>query len=209
MSTQNASAVAITGGSVSGITDLAVADGGTGSSSASGARTNLELGTMATQNANNVNITGGIITGVTVTTAPQPSTAIFVNRISSPQTITCGETVKVDFNNEEFDVAGLFDISTDTFTPTTEGYYLFSLTVRTAGTGTIVSTIVSLFKNGNKYLSGHLNNEPNIITAILYANGTTDYFDARAFIHPDATECFVMGSSSYGEAETYWSITKI
>jgi len=42
----NASA-AITGGSVAGITDLAIADGGTGASSASGARTNLGLGTAA------------------------------------------------------------------------------------------------------------------------------------------------------------------
>lgn len=41
MATQAASAVAITGGSVAGITDLAVADGGTGASTAAGARTNL------------------------------------------------------------------------------------------------------------------------------------------------------------------------
>ena len=41
MSTQNADNVSISGGSVTGITDLAVADGGTGASSASGARTNL------------------------------------------------------------------------------------------------------------------------------------------------------------------------
>ena len=43
---------------------LAVANGGTGSTTASGARTNLGLGTMATQNANAVDITGGTITGV-------------------------------------------------------------------------------------------------------------------------------------------------
>ena len=41
ISTQNSNNVTITGGSVSGITDIAVADGGTGASSASDARTNL------------------------------------------------------------------------------------------------------------------------------------------------------------------------
>jgi hypothetical protein len=46
-------------------TALAVADGGTGSNTASGARTNLGLGTIATQNANAVAITGGSITGIT------------------------------------------------------------------------------------------------------------------------------------------------
>ena len=72
MSQQNASGVNITGGTITGITPLAVADGGTGAATAAAARTNLGLasgatttvGTMATQNASSVAITGGSITGV-------------------------------------------------------------------------------------------------------------------------------------------------
>ena len=73
ISTQNANSVAITGGTITGITPLALASGGTGASTAAGARTNLGLasgattsvGTMAVQNATSVAITGGSITGIT------------------------------------------------------------------------------------------------------------------------------------------------
>jgi len=65
ISTQPASLVGITGGTITGITDLAIADGGTGASTQAGARTNLGLGTIATQNSNSVSITGGAISGIT------------------------------------------------------------------------------------------------------------------------------------------------
>jgi hypothetical protein len=49
---------------VSGI--LPVASGGTGANTASAARTNLELGSIATQNANNVTLSGGTINGIII-----------------------------------------------------------------------------------------------------------------------------------------------
>jgi hypothetical protein len=61
MAQQNSNAVSIVGGTISNITDLAVSDGGTGSSNSAGARTNLGLGTIATQDAFDVGITGGSI----------------------------------------------------------------------------------------------------------------------------------------------------
>lgn len=65
ISTQNANNVNISGGAITGITDLAVADGGSGASDAAGARTNFGLGNIATQAKSAIDITGGTIVGIT------------------------------------------------------------------------------------------------------------------------------------------------
>ena len=66
--TINEGNVNITGGTISGLSSpIAIADGGTASTSASGARTALGLGTIATQASNAVALTGGTISGTIMT----------------------------------------------------------------------------------------------------------------------------------------------
>jgi hypothetical protein len=65
MAFQDSTVVNISGGSIVGITDLLVSDGGTGASTPSQARINLGLGTMSTQDRDAVSILGGSITGIT------------------------------------------------------------------------------------------------------------------------------------------------
>jgi hypothetical protein len=83
MSQQNASAVAISGGTIGGLSaPLPLTSGGTGSATADGARINLGLGTIATQNANNISVTGGNISGV--------GTLALLNTASGPVVSTNG-----------------------------------------------------------------------------------------------------------------------
>jgi collagen type VII alpha len=61
---------------------LPLTSGGTGATTASGARTNLGLGTIATQNSNAIVITGGTIDG-TLIGSTTPSTGVFTNLTST------------------------------------------------------------------------------------------------------------------------------
>lgn len=108
MSTQDASNVSISGGSISGITDLAVADGGTGASTASGARVNLLP--SYTSNALKVlriNSAGTDVEWASVASGTVSSVAVSSTDLSvSGSPITSSGTITIDLNTVQVSKGG-------------------------------------------------------------------------------------------------------
>jgi len=89
--------------------------------------------------------------------------------------------ILTQFDTKVFDTANCFATSNGRFTPNVAGYYFLMAQVGCAGT----ATQVSIYKNGAQLLGGAPGAVSGFIsgvgsggnpTALLYANGSTDYF---------------------------------
>lgn len=104
---------------------------------------------------------------------------------SASTNIATGATVKIGFQTEEFDTNNNYDTTLSRFTPTVAGYYqitaMVSLAVASAGIFTPF-----LYKNGTEFKLGAtqtgsgINFPRGYVTSLVYANGTTDYFEIFA-----------------------------
>ncbi len=105
-------------------------------------------------------------------------------RATTNQSLTSGVNTKIAFNAEDFDTNNNFDSTTNyRFTPTTAGYYLLSSSITFGGTLTRVQ--LKLFKNGstlNRFIDTNGSDNTGIYngTALVYANGSSDYFEMYA-----------------------------
>lgn len=112
-----------------------------------------------------------------------PAFSAYMSGIS--QSFTTSVQTKVQCNTEEFDTASCYDSSTNyRFTPNVAGYYQFNGCFIGPGSATGIVAI-AIYKNGtlNKWggyiLNGVSSNQPTV-SALIYANGTTDYFELYA-----------------------------
>lgn len=102
----------------------------------------------------------------------------------SAQSIANTTHTKIQLNTEVFDTNNNFDTSTYRFTPTVAGYYQITGSVQLASTSAI--SAVEIYKNGGLAAQGRgvgtggLNQAGNV-SAILYANGSTDYFELYVY----------------------------
>jgi len=121
--------VAITSGTITGITDLAVADGGTGASTPADARVSLGLGDIAVQNANAIAITGG---DISATTLKVPSLTGYV-KANGASNMSASATIPYS------DISGLPTATYAQFSDTTTQ----SATINTATVVTMNSTDIT------------------------------------------------------------------
>ena len=137
--------------------------------------------------ADSVDLTDNFAFTGTVTGAGAPF-IYFEAQLTSNQSITNNSTTTLAFNNVITDTAGAYTSGTYRYTPTTAGYWLMQgRMLFTSGTiigGRHYFKNASIQKNGStvrdythpKETSNTDSSISSDVTAIVYANGTTDYF---------------------------------
>jgi hypothetical protein len=116
---------------------------------------------------------------------------------SSNQSISNNSHTKIQFQTEDLDSNNNFDSTTDyRFTPTTAGYYLLTACLRCDSGSS--EHFLQLYKNGSNHKS-LFDIQTSLYamngSALVYANGSTDYFEIYFYQNSGSTRTTTAGAS--------------
>lgn len=137
------------------------------------------------------NIGSGGVTQTYLATGVAGTGPAFYAYNATTQSIGSGTYTKLQFPTEGFDTASCFDNATNyRFTPNVAGYYQLNAGVYFASAGTPL--ILPVYKNGALFIeSGRVStgSAGNTLgaSALVYANGSTDYFEMYAYASAGST----------------------
>ena len=122
---------------------------------------------------------------------------------SSGTTVSTATWTKATLDTEEFDTNNNF--ASNRFTPTVAGYYQLNGNISFGASTSISRSIINIYKNGSSYKQGtymYVTNtsgtQANTVCALVYANGTTDYFELYGYIEG-------VGTLTQGQTATYFN----
>jgi len=148
--------------------------------------------------ASNYNVTVPAATGTAMVSGNMPAFSVYTN--DSSAYFASSTATKVRFNTLIFDTNNNFDAVTNyRFTPTVAGYYQLNSFV--SGSCVAKEVAIYIYKNGNNYKNGldvlipagGLNYGIGV-NSLVYANGTTDYFEI--YLYSDNSQ--TLGGTSVG-----------
>jgi hypothetical protein len=146
-----------------------------------------------------VTVSAPSVAGTQTVTLPAASGSLMVSgnmpafqayQNSTSQTVPNATVTKIQFNSKTFDTANCFDNTTNyRFTPNVAGYYQLNCSVSWQNPITPTGECqIILYKNGGFFATGMdfgtssgLSFYALLMNTLVYANGTTDYFEIYVY----------------------------
>lgn len=120
--------------------------------------------------------------------------------LGGSQTVSNATWTKVQISTELFDTNGNFDTATYRFTPSVAGYYQMNICWVAYAVSTAIQ--LAIYKNGSNFLvpsQTPASTPTTSASCLLYANGTTDYFEFYVYLaigeaRPASGGCYFQAS---------------